>query len=238
MILVLIFQKSIFSQLFINPISGNIFVLPEIQGLDSFNLLLDYCLLCRGLVIILQPFCFSHICNLCFGIFKYCMGNEQPLFGICEGFACVSNWPSYISIVANTTLSSLFQLLFQNPSTSFKLSLRALNWVPPPFGTLKINVHIEAFAAPMPNGNTTGIGVVIRISDGSLVNCITDVIPGLNYLGSQPFTVRNRLLLRLTTSRLMVLSSSPTSISIRNMMVLFTRSSQGSEIPTGNAHFD
>lgn len=69
----------------------------------------------------------------------------------------------------------------------------AVNWVPPPFGTLKVNVHSEAFAAPMPNGNLTGIGVVLRTSNGGLVNYIAGVIPGLTSLGSQLWAVQTGL---------------------------------------------
>lgn len=70
----------------------------------------------------------------------------------------------------------------------------AVNWVPPPFGTLKVNVHNEAFAAPMPNGNMTGIRVVLQTSNSGLVNCIAGVIPGLTSLGSQLWAVQKGLL--------------------------------------------
>lgn len=56
----------------------------------------------------------------------------------------------------------------------------ALNWVPPPNGTLKVNAHEVSFNVPMPNGNTSGIGVVLRTSDGNLVNCVAGTIPRIN----------------------------------------------------------
>lgn len=65
-----------------------------------------------------------------------------------------------------------------------------VNWVPPLFRTLKVNVHSEPFAAPMPNGNMSAIGVALRTSDGGLVNCTAGVIPGLTSLGSQLWVVQ------------------------------------------------
>lgn len=46
------------------------------------------------------------------------------------------------------------------------------------------NVHGVTFDAPMPNGNASGLGVVLCTSDGSLVNCITGTIPGLDRLST------------------------------------------------------
>lgn len=60
----------------------------------------------------------------------------------------------------------------------------------PPVGTLKVNVHAATFHQPMPNGNTTGIGVVLRTSDGNLVNCIAGTIHGLTSLGAQLWSVQ------------------------------------------------
>lgn len=52
----------------------------------------------------------------------------------------------------------------------------------PPNATLKVNVNRTTFADPMPNGNISGIGVVLRPSDGNLVNCVAGTIPGINTL--------------------------------------------------------
>lgn len=65
-----------------------------------------------------------------------------------------------------------------------------INWVPPPLGTLKVNVHASAFAHQMPNGNTNGIGVVLQTSDGNLVNYISGTIPGVTPLGAQLWSIQ------------------------------------------------
>lgn len=65
-----------------------------------------------------------------------------------------------------------------------------LNWVSPPVGTLKVNLHAATFHQPMANGNTVGIGVVLRTSEGNLVNCIAGTIPGLTTLGAQLWAVQ------------------------------------------------
>lgn len=77
---------------------------------------------------------------------------------------------------------------FYLSNTSFEMAM--LNWVPPPVGTLKVNVHASAFAHQMPNGNTNGIGVVLRTSDGNLVNCISGTIPGVTPFGAQLWSVQ------------------------------------------------
>lgn len=65
----------------------------------------------------------------------------------------------------------------------------ALNWVPPFNGTFKINVHKIAFAAPMPNDNITGMGIVLRTSDDNMVTCIARVILGLSLLVTQLWAI-------------------------------------------------
>lgn len=42
----------------------------------------------------------------------------------------------------------------------------------------------------MPNGNTCGLGVVLRTSDGNLVNCIAGTIPGLTPLAEQLWAMK------------------------------------------------
>lgn len=65
-----------------------------------------------------------------------------------------------------------------------------INWVPPPLGTLKVNIHAAASAHDMVNGNTTCIGVVFRTSYGNLVNCIAGTIPGLTPFGVQLWSIQ------------------------------------------------
>lgn len=59
----------------------------------------------------------------------------------------------------------------------------------PPNGTLKVNVHGDLFAVFMPNGNISGIEVVLHNSNDSFVNCILGVISGLTNLVTQPWAV-------------------------------------------------
>lgn len=59
-----------------------------------------------------------------------------------------------------------------------------VHWVPPPHGTLKVNIHAAIFDHPMPNGNISGIGLVLRSSNGNLVNCIAGTIPNLTPLAT------------------------------------------------------
>lgn len=66
----------------------------------------------------------------------------------------------------------------------------ALNWITPPPRTFKINVHSTSFEAPMPNGNTNGIGVVLRTSNGNLVNRIAVTIPHLTLLDAQLWAIQ------------------------------------------------
>lgn len=65
-----------------------------------------------------------------------------------------------------------------------------MNWVPPPVSTLKVNVHTSSFVHHMPNGNTNGIGMVLRNLNENLVNCISGTIPGVTPLGAQLWSVQ------------------------------------------------
>lgn len=42
-------------------------------------------------------------------------------------------------------------------------------WTVPIFDYVKINVHCVSREAPLPNGNTNGVGVIIRDSSGSML---------------------------------------------------------------------
>lgn len=105
----------------------------------------------------------------------------------CAVFACelmkglYNNAYSFLRVSHTTHLAfpSVILYIYFNFFQSLNM---ALNWVPPPNGTLKVNVHIVSFDVPVPNGNTSGLGVVLRTSDGNLVNCITSTIMGLDSL--------------------------------------------------------
>lgn len=64
-----------------------------------------------------------------------------------------------------------------------------LHWVPPPQGTLKVNVHGTSFDNPLPNGNRNGIGVVLRTSGGNMINCIAGIIPNLTLIACQVWAI-------------------------------------------------
>lgn len=96
----------------------------------------------------------------------------------------------FISLPVQTLIaSSQFSFLISFPA-HYLFQMALLNWVPPPVGTLKVNVHAATFHQTMPNGNTTRIGVVLRTSDGNLVNCISGTIPGLNSPGTQLWSIQ------------------------------------------------
>ena len=54
-----------------------------------------------------------------------------------------------------------------------------LGWDFPSIGFVKINVHTVYYDAPLPNGNTTGVGVVIRDEDGVILAMITGTLGNL-----------------------------------------------------------
>lgn len=115
------------------------------------------------------------------------MGNRQKPYGKCNTKPCVPFKSGYINhegfIVKKYNLKKTSITDYHMASSSIITSEMALiNWVPPPVGTLKVNVHAAAFAHPIPNGNIIGIGVVLRTSDGNLMNCVAGTIPGLTPL--------------------------------------------------------
>lgn len=64
-----------------------------------------------------------------------------------------------------------------------------LHWVPPPQGTLKVNVYGTSFDNPLPNGNKNGIGVVLRTSGGNMINCIAGIILNLTLIACQVWAI-------------------------------------------------
>lgn len=67
----------------------------------------------------------------------------------------------------------------------------AFHWVPPPQGTLKINVHGSASRTALPNGNDTGLAAIYRDSVGNLrhMHLTIGVIPNLTPLGNQLWAI-------------------------------------------------
>lgn len=61
----------------------------------------------------------------------------------------------------------------------------ASHWIPPPQGTLKINVHAISSPTPTRYGNETGIGAIYIDSGGKLRHLTVGVIPRLTPLGAQ-----------------------------------------------------
>lgn len=65
----------------------------------------------------------------------------------------------------------------------------AFNWIPPPQGTLKINVHGSSTRTPTRTGNNSGIGAVYRDSAGKLRHLTVGVIPNPTPLGVQLWAI-------------------------------------------------
>lgn len=65
----------------------------------------------------------------------------------------------------------------------------AYHWIPPPPGTLKINVHAIYSDVPAANGNISGIGIIFRNHNGFLKLTTLGVIPNLSPLGNQLWAV-------------------------------------------------
>lgn len=155
----------------------------KVTILGRSEIWLDWSFFCRQTSIMTQPF-YSWLMQIfCFDSISSCMGNMKVNSGeyyicscvfhrlcyILEGFGSVEKYNLQSSCIISKNL--ILSLLFLS-------SMALLNWVPPPLGTLKVNVHASAFHQPMPNGNTVGIGVVLRTSEGDMVNCIAGTIQG------------------------------------------------------------
>lgn len=70
-----------------------------------------------------------------------------------------------------------------------KHSLHGLPLVPPPQGTLKINVRDTSTRTPTRQGNDTGLGAIYRDSAGKLRHLTVGVIPNLTPLGIQLWAI-------------------------------------------------
>lgn len=53
-------------------------------------------------------------------------------------------------------------------------------WVFPELGFVNVNVHSVFYDPPIPNGNTTGVGVVICNSEGHILAMITGTLGHIN----------------------------------------------------------
>lgn len=152
------------------------FLLSKISSLGSFKVVLDWRLVNSKTVIITQPLFSLRTTICCWDIDYFCMGNMQNNKGFCFDLQGMLFIPQYIAHSSTPNQSPLIQyyqlqsFLVTNFSLFKKMAL--INLVHPPLGTLKVNVHAAAFAQQMPNGNTNVIGVVLRTSDGNLVNFI------------------------------------------------------------------
>lgn len=58
-------------------------------------------------------------------------------------------------------------------------------WEFPKKGFVKINVHATILQQPLPNGNNSGIGIVIRDDQGKLMKIVTGSIPNLTLRSSK-----------------------------------------------------
>lgn len=54
-----------------------------------------------------------------------------------------------------------------------------LSWDFPDEGFVKVNVHAFTLVEPLPNGNDSGIGIVIRDKSGAIVKMVSGTIQNL-----------------------------------------------------------
>lgn len=67
------------------------------------------------------------------------------------------------------------------------------HWVLPPPHIVKINVHGASPFIPFMNGNTIGLGMVARNSEGELLKLSTGIIPNISPLHNQLWAVLHGL---------------------------------------------
>lgn len=60
-----------------------------------------------------------------------------------------------------------------------------IHWFPPSPGEVKVNVHGATLPALAANGNTTGLGAVIRRANGGMASSISGTIPNLSPVENQ-----------------------------------------------------
>lgn len=92
--------------------------------------------------------------------------------------------PIPVAIYHLIFLLVLIFISFHFLSTS-SLFFMAYHWIPPPPGTLKINVHALYSDSPIANGNISGIGIIFRDHNGFLKLNTLGVIPNLSPMGNQ-----------------------------------------------------
>lgn len=107
------------------------------------------------------------------------MGYTKARMVIREGFACGEFLVLFV--LKFILLNLISKQLNHNLLSSLLLLsvLIVLNWI---FSSVGTHVHTATFAAPMPNGNTNAMGIVLRNFEGSLVKCIASTVPSLSFL--------------------------------------------------------
>ncbi|WOG81936.1 hypothetical protein DCAR_0101094 [Daucus carota subsp. sativus] len=63
-------------------------------------------------------------------------------------------------------------------------------WSLPSIGFVKINVHAVYYDPPLPNGNTTGIGVVIRDDEGFILAILTGSLGHINQRANELWAIQ------------------------------------------------
>lgn len=57
-------------------------------------------------------------------------------------------------------------------------------WIVPPMGSTKINIHFINFEIPLPNGNSSAIGALIRDSNGVKLWSVAGLMQGMTKIQS------------------------------------------------------
>lgn len=157
-----------------------VFVSMEIYNIARFGQMRDRCIGDSVIPIMTQPFIRFTVVNICIEIDRIGIGTMHADCGMRVMVACRFLNFLYIVLLCIICISHKpYPPLFPYQPLASKPISMALNWVPPPNGTLKVNIHEVSFGAPMTNGNTSGLGVVLRTSNGSLVNCVAVLFQGL-----------------------------------------------------------
>ncbi|KAK1387299.1 hypothetical protein POM88_015477 [Heracleum sosnowskyi] len=55
-----------------------------------------------------------------------------------------------------------------------------IQWVPPPPGTIKVNVHGVISSFPFPRRNASAVGIILKDEEGYLLCNLLGTIPNLN----------------------------------------------------------
>ena len=62
-------------------------------------------------------------------------------------------------------------------------------WIAPAHGMVKVNCHGVVLDVPAANGNTSGLGVILRRFNGKLISCAVGSMPRLSPLGNQLWAI-------------------------------------------------